>query len=305
MGTVAAADQRTGYAAVPLVGLASRDPLPFPLYLKTAVDTWILYRDLTSRLGEEHLERLLAEGVRELFVRDEDLGAYHARVERHLDAVLADRSVPIERRAEVLYGVATQAATELFARPLGRDGVLRAQRLLVGTSGLVLREQRSFQALRVLLAASKSLAEHSVTVGFLAIGLCKHVLSAEPNVMVQAGLAGLFHDIGRVGHEELTHDPEHAQRGHDMLHRLGLLPQVCEAVLYHHERCDGSGLPRGLRGDAIPELARIVGLVDIFDKIYSGQRPRVGVFDALRIMAQAYRGCFDERHAAKFVCMFR
>lgn len=305
MGTAPAVDKDVDYLPVPLAGLAGRDPLPFPLFLRTAADTWVLYRDRSTTVREEHIERLGAEGVRELFVHPADRPAYHARVEHRLEAVLGDRTVAIERRAEVLYGVATQMAAELFERRLDHAGLQRAQRVLLNSSGLVLREQRAFQVLRVLLGASQSLAQHAVTAAFLSIGLARHVISAEPNVMIQAGLAGLLHDIGRVGHEDLTQDPDHVQRGHDLLASLGLPSPVCEAVLFHHERYDGSGFPSGLRGEQIPILARITGLVDIFEKIYSGQQPRVGVYDALRIIAQAYRGCFDERCAAFFVRLFR
>ena len=63
----------------------------------------------------------------------------------------------------------------------------------------------------------------------------------------------------------------------------------------HHERWDGTGFPSGLRGEEIPPIARVVGLVNTFDKVYTAQRPKIGVFDALRIMAQAYRGCFDSK----------
>jgi putative nucleotidyltransferase with HDIG domain len=173
------------------------------------------------------------------------------------------------------------------------------------TGALMLRDNRGFQAIRRVLGAGPGLVRHSLTVGFLSMGLARHVLAADTNVLLVAGLAGLLHDVGRVGHEELDHDPEHTVRGHDYLRTLNLPVPVLEAALYHHERFDGSGFLAGLKGAAIPEIAQIVGIVNTFDKIYSGQRPRVGVFDALRIMAQAYRGCFDERLAQALVKLFR
>ena len=60
-----------------------------------------------------------------------------------------------------------------------------------------------------------------------------------------------------------------------------------------------------MSGREIPEFARLVGLVTLFDKVYSGAEPRIGVFDALRILAQAYRGSFDERMAQGLVKLFR
>lgn len=293
------------YTAVPLEGLAGRTPLEFPLYLSTAAKTWVLYRDRDVILPEDQIGRLQAEGVHQLFVRDRDRPAYCRRVENSLNDILLDRALPIERRADVLYGVAAEVAAELLVRVPDVASLKRARHVMLATSGFMVRESHGFQAVRRMLAAGEGRVRHALTVGFLSMGLARHVLGADPNVLLQAGLAGLLHDIGRIGYEDGDHDQAHTVRGADYLRSLSLPGAVWEAALYHHERYDGSGFPKGLRGDQIPESARLVGLVNTFDKVHSGQQPRVGVFDTLRIMAQAYRGCFDERMAQAFVKLFR
>ncbi|MCA8963584.1 MAG: HD domain-containing protein [Planctomycetes bacterium] len=293
------------YTAIPLAGLVAREPAPFPLYLRTAEDVWVLYRPAEGPLDESHLGRLQAEGIAQLFIRDVDRRAYFGRVERSLDGILRERGVALEQRAEVLQGVALSVATELLAAPPDRDTVQRANKVMLAACGLMNRDKDALRAIRRVLGASDGLAEHSLTVGFLCMALAKVVMSADSTVMVQAGLAGLLHDVGRVGHENLEHDPEHAERGAELLRRLALPKAVVDAALSHHERFDGSGYPHGLRGSHIPEMARLVGLVNTFDKIYSTQQPRVGVFDALRILAQAYRGCFEERMTVAFLQLFR
>ncbi|MCU0866460.1 MAG: HD domain-containing protein [Planctomycetes bacterium] len=295
----------TTYSAVPLVGLVGKQAPPFPLYLRTSDNTWVLYHQAQAALDESHLGRLQAEGIGQLFVRDTDRTAYYERVEGSLDQVLLDRNMPLERRADVLFGVAMKVADELMAAPPDKPTVLRAQRMMMATSGLLLRENQGFAAVRRLMQASHGLATHGLTVGFLSMGLARVVLGGDAATLLQAGLAGLLHDVGKVGHEQLDHDPEHAVRGAALLRGLGLPSPVVDAARFHHERHDGSGFPEGRRGPAIPELARVVGMVDTFDKVYSGKTPRVGVFDALRIMAQAYRGCFDDKLALGLVQLFR
>jgi HD-GYP domain-containing protein (c-di-GMP phosphodiesterase class II) len=97
----------------------------------------------------------------------------------------------------------------------------------------------------------------------------------------------LFHDVGKI-HEalfDITHDDHvlsieervqiatHPQRGADVVAPLSLFyPDLGEGILSHHERWDGTGYPRGLRGPDIPFTARIVALADTFDAITCHRR---------------------------------
>ena len=101
----------------------------------------------------------------------------------------------------------------------------------------------------------------------------------------------LFHDIGKL-HEalfDIVHDdakltPEereavatHPQRGADVLAPLaGFYPELAEGVLSHHERWDGTGYPRNLRGEAIPIEARVVAIADTFDALTHSRRYHAG-----------------------------
>jgi len=101
----------------------------------------------------------------------------------------------------------------------------------------------------------------------------------------------LFHDIGKIhaalfdiihDHTRLTPDERraiatHPQRGADVLAPLGgIFPELPESVLSHHERWDGRGYPRGLKGRQIPFAARIVSIADTFDAVAHSRRYRAG-----------------------------
>jgi HD-GYP domain-containing protein (c-di-GMP phosphodiesterase class II) len=92
----------------------------------------------------------------------------------------------------------------------------------------------------------------------------------------------LFHDIGKLDgavadiiNETKKLSPEerrsirtHPRRGADVLQPLmAFYPDLADGVLTHHERWDGSGYPRGLKGRRIPLSARIVAIADTFDAI--------------------------------------
>ena len=101
----------------------------------------------------------------------------------------------------------------------------------------------------------------------------------------------LFHDIGKI-HEalfDIIHDQStltreewgavatHPLRGAKVLAPLSAFyPDLAEGVLTHHERWDGSGYPRGLKGSRIPIAARVVAIADSFDAITHRRRYRGG-----------------------------
>jgi HD-GYP domain-containing protein (c-di-GMP phosphodiesterase class II) len=97
----------------------------------------------------------------------------------------------------------------------------------------------------------------------------------------------LFHDIGKIHgaitdifHEKTRLTPAekravmtHPRRGADVLEPLRpFYPDLPEGVLSHHERWDGTGYPRHLKGRRIPITARVVAIADTFDAITHGRR---------------------------------
>jgi putative two-component system response regulator len=89
---------------------------------------------------------------------------------------------------------------------------------------------------------------------------------------------GYFHDIGKIAlpdaillkpdaltREEFERVKEHPVVGDRLCGDLRALHRVRSIVRHHHERLDGSGYPDGLKGDEIPLLAQIIGIVDVYD----------------------------------------
>ena len=111
-----------------------------------------------------------------------------------------------------------------------------------------------------------------------------------------AHTAGLLHDIGRFGLSDrvmekgrtLTEQDwetirRHPELGADMLRDLGMYGPVAEIVRAHHERIDGRGYPDGLKGDEIPEIAKIVAVAETYDTLTAEDtyRSPVSSFEAL------------------------
>ena len=119
---------------------------------------------------------------------------------------------------------------------------------------------------------------------------------------------GYLHDIGKVGvpdavllkpapltAEELAVMRQHPEIGDSLCAPLQSLRAVRPIILSHHERIDGSGYPAALRGDEVPLLAQIVGIVDVYDALTSKRPYR----DALS-HHEAVTFVLEETHAGRF-----
>jgi putative two-component system response regulator len=130
-------------------------------------------------------------------------------------------------------------------------------------------------------------------------------------------LGGYLHDIGKVGVPDavlLKPGPltlaefavmrRHAEIGDRLCAPLDALSRIRPIVLSHHERIDGSGYPHGLAGDAVPLLAQIVGIVDVYDALTSERSYRNAAShgDAVRhIQVDAEAGRFDKHLVKAFL----
>lgn len=93
----------------------------------------------------------------------------------------------------------------------------------------------------------------------------------------------LLHDIGKVGvpdyvlnkagrltDEEFSKMKSHTTIGSEILEDIGsILPEISVGATYHHERYDGTGYPKGLKGDEIPFIARLIAVADAYDAMTS------------------------------------
>ena len=96
---------------------------------------------------------------------------------------------------------------------------------------------------------------------------------------------------GKLNDDERAIMREHCYRGYQMLKKIPFLTEACEIVYSHQEHFDGTGYPRGLRGNEIPIGARIFSVADTLDAIISDRpyRPARSLSEA-RVEIQAWVG---------------
>jgi putative two-component system response regulator len=161
--------------------------------------------------------------------------------------------------------------------------------------------------------------EHSRRVAIYAQRLAR-ALGKTRSEATQYAMAGQIHDAGKswINNDilkktgELTEAEYHTIRAHVLIgERMAVaydLPELLrQAARSHHEAFDGSGYPDGLSGTAIPEVARVVAVVDAFDVITT-DRPYKEASDMAAALAEIERQMgyqFDPTIASTFITLAR
>lgn len=129
-------------------------------------------------------------------------------------------------------------------------------------------------------------------------------------------IGGLFHDIGKIGipdnillkTEKLTNDEyneikKHPLIGSHILENSNIFKNIIPIVLYHHEKFDGTGYPKKLKGTNIPFLSRIVAVADSFDAMTSKRAYRNSLpLNIVKLEFEKYSGTqFDPKIVKVFL----
>ena len=183
-----------------------------------------------------------------------------------------------------------------------------------------IRSREEEIAMKLLSAAGHR--DHETAAHVRRIGLYAEVMAKalkwDDSIAADIRIAAPMHDIGKIGipdsvllkpgkltEAEFEVMKRHAEIGADMLRgtSIPLLKMASEIALCHHERWDGTGYPRGLKGKEIPESARITTIVDVYDALVHKRiyKDASSEQTALKMMTQMVGKHFDPDLFAVFI----
>ena len=254
--------------------------------------------------SDEEVAKVLAAGIRELYIDTErglDVGdgvptAVEARqeTEKQVEQFAASTrpaapeprvSLADEmRRAQATFGEATRIIKGIMEDiRLGRQiEVATAKPTVEKIAASVLRNSNAMMTMRRLKNIDDYTFLHSVSVCAMLTSFAK-VVEMDLQAIHDLALGALLHDVGKMRvvnavlnkpakltDDEYRHMKSHVVLGSDIIRQLPGVPSLAlEPLELHHERFDGSGYPKGLKGEAIPLVGRMTAIVDVYDAITS------------------------------------
>ncbi len=310
------------------------------MYIKEFCGSWMehpFWRTSFILAEQKDLEAILASSIKEVWIdpaRGKDVaggevalseGESEAQVDAQLQDLsrverqLAPVSAAVEyERASKICQQAKRAVVSMFeeARMGNAVDAGGANALVEEISDSVARNPGALISLARLKTADDYTYMHSVAVCAMMVALARQLGMDEVQTR-SAGLAGLLHDLGKAlmpmevlnKPGKLT-DAEFAIiKGHPVEgHRILLGSANADAValdvcLHHHEKIDGSGYPKGLKGDEISLFAKMGAVCDVYDAITSNRPYKLGwdPAESLRKMAEWANGHFEARVFHAFV----
>ncbi|HYE16186.1 MAG TPA: HD domain-containing phosphohydrolase, partial [Pyrinomonadaceae bacterium] len=209
-------------------------------------------------------------------------------------------------------------AVTLWRRHEGRDETLRreAEARLRRAEESATLHLKAVEALAIAIDAKDQTTHgHARRTQVYAVELGKALgMSGRELEALRAG--AMLHDIGKLAvPEHILNKPGrltpaefekmkvHTVVGGDIVGRIGFPYPVEETVLYHHECWDGTGYPKGLKGEQIPLVARVIAVVDFYDTTRCDRPYRAGMSreQSLALLRRKSGSSFDPRVVEAFV----
>ena len=318
----------------------SVDQLTLGMHLKEFCGSWMehpFWRTAFVLTDAKDIEAVRTSSIKEVWIDCEkglDVAAgesavseaeSQAQIEAELKLVVdGQRQIaPVSAAAEIARATkiclqAKQAVLSMFeeARMGNTVDVGGAKLLVEEISDSVSRNPGALISLARLKTADDYTYMHSVAVCAMMVALAKQLGFDEAQTR-SAGLAGLLHDLGKalmpmailnkpgkLTDAEFTIIKSHPVEGHTMLlGGINVDPLVLDVCLHHHEKTDGSGYPKGLKGDEISLFAKMGAVCDVYDAITSNRPYKLGwdPAESLRKMAEWTSGHFDPNVFQAFV----
>jgi len=218
------------------------------------------------------------------------------------------------------YSNVSQNISQLFEHPESLENINKSIEIVTDIINIITKEDFEVSSFVTILTYDYYTHTHSLNVSVYAICLGKYI-GLEKEDLLNLGISSLLHDLGKskidstiINKNGLLTDAEfvevknHPYYGWLIAQEIGISNKdILDGIVYHHEKIDGTGYPKGLKGDKIPLYAKIISICDAFDAISTKRtyKDSISSFDTLLLMKKEMSNSFDTGLVNSFIQMLK
>ena len=237
-----------------------------------------------------------------------------------LKEAIHDKHLPPERKAKAVYKNSIDLMTKLLESPTAK-AIGEGKEGIVHVVDLILKDDETTTHLMDITSHDFYTYTHSVNVGILSVSLAKKLYKrSNKHDMHELGAGFFLHDLGktqvdsaiinkpgRLNDTEMFQMRIHPYQSYKILKETKHLTEEAKIIaMHHHERDDGTGYPRRLKGDDIHEYGRICCIADVFDALTAKRSYKKAKkpLEALKVMKEEMLGHFNKEIFQNFIMLF-
>ncbi len=276
---------------------------------------YVLYCKGDTAFENEKKELLVKKNINRLFVGKEDQKKYSEYLESNLQNILSDEKIQSEEKAQIVYSTATTMLHDVFKAPVHKN-IVRSQTFAYNMIDYILRDGRAAYNLLKITSHDYYTYTHSVNVATIGSLFARNIGLNEKD-MKSFCTGMLLHDLGKtkisssiinkkgsLTEEEFEKIKMHPEMGAKLLKESeSSFKDEYVVILQHHENCDGSGYPYGLKKDEIHYVARLVHIIDMYDALTTRRSysPPQKPFDSLKLIRDEMYNSVDQAMLKSFI----
>jgi len=304
------------YVSYPILKVFPEQSLPGDLYLFLN-GHFVKYKTKDDNISQQKFELFVLQKVQYVFVTKQDAPAYKSwsdrlsgQVKEELITGVGQENVGVveqhlEVRDEYLSFVSKEVTEESVKE------VLTKTRNFIQT---IKEKHNADKFTAKLLSYSQHVADHSTNVANLSVFLALNTGYSQQLILENIYLGGLLHDFGKTKIDpKVLEEPQTSKkyqtaiRKHPELGKTSLLldsgfsEEVLRIVGEHHERQDGTGYPKGIKGSKIYDLTKIISIANVFDNLVMASQGEIKgrQIKAFRVLESDQGKMFDPKILGK------
>lgn len=262
------------------IAIEGIEPLAFPdvaIYLKVG-SNYVLYKSHGRDFSKLDADRLTSNKVAFLYVSPHDMDVINEYMEANIERFLKSDEINSPTKGKMIFQTSINFINDIFTNPKKSSDSDRIKRLIENLLTYLSGDVRTLASLETVIAHNYHTFVHSLQVTALSIMIHSEAYLLKHDEMMDVGIGTLLHDFGKtflpeeilnktgkLTEEEISRFKRHPEEGYVFLKENTSLSEIALAIVrMHHERNNGNGYPRGIRGEQIPRSAQVASACDFY-----------------------------------------